>query len=271
MKKSTNHAPKIKITKSEDSLWKSKKQKRPNLYDYLKVLALFTMIIDHLGYYLLPEVLRLRLIGRVAFPIFLFLVGFSGSYRWRRDIFTYGIILWVLGASIAYFLGFGTFWANILIVIVLARAVISILEQKKKVWFFILVFLLLAIFHSWLAKWLDYWALGFFFVLRGWIAKKHSKWFRRGTLLLLWLFIQNIQIFDFWWSQGKLWWIEGLTVAYVWILGLFCKLKQENSSLISKISWWNCGILWLSKQALLLYGVHIVILALLGMWRFGYL
>ena len=50
-----------------------------NLYDRLKVLAVITMIIDHLGYYIFPEDLYLRLIGRIAFPIFLFLVGFYSN------------------------------------------------------------------------------------------------------------------------------------------------------------------------------------------------
>lgn len=59
------------------------KNTRPNLYDYLKVVAILTMIVDHLGYYLFPEVLEFRLIGRVAFPLFLFLVGFNASFRWR--------------------------------------------------------------------------------------------------------------------------------------------------------------------------------------------
>ncbi|MBQ7617148.1 hypothetical protein IJS64_04190 [bacterium] len=35
---------------------------RPNLYDYLKVLALITMLIDHIGYYLFPQYDWLRLI-----------------------------------------------------------------------------------------------------------------------------------------------------------------------------------------------------------------
>jgi len=47
---------------------------RPNLYDYLKVFAIIAMIIDHVGYYLYPELEVLRWIGRFAFPIFLFLV-----------------------------------------------------------------------------------------------------------------------------------------------------------------------------------------------------
>lgn len=74
---------------------------RPNLYDLLKVFAICVMIIDHIGYYLFPDLLELRLIGRFAFPIFLFLVGFNGSYRWRRSLLGMAIlvqiVMWILG------------------------------------------------------------------------------------------------------------------------------------------------------------------------------
>jgi uncharacterized membrane protein len=59
---------------------------RPNLYDYLKILALVTMIIDHVGYFLYPDMIRLRVVGRVAFPLFLMLVGYNLSYRQRRSL-----------------------------------------------------------------------------------------------------------------------------------------------------------------------------------------
>ena len=54
---------------------------RPNLYDYLKVYAICTMIGDHLGYFLFPEVIELRMIGRVAFPLFFLLIGRNESRR----------------------------------------------------------------------------------------------------------------------------------------------------------------------------------------------
>lgn len=41
----------------------------------LKVLALITMIIDHIGYMIFPEHFILRLIGRTAFPIYAFFVA----------------------------------------------------------------------------------------------------------------------------------------------------------------------------------------------------
>lgn len=41
----------------------------------LKIIACVTMLIDHIGAVLLPDLLFLRLIGRVAFPIFAFLIA----------------------------------------------------------------------------------------------------------------------------------------------------------------------------------------------------
>lgn len=69
---------------------------RPNRYDYLKLLALATMIVDHVGYFLFPEVIWLRVIGRIAFPLFLLLVGFNGSYKRRWSLWTMAIALQVI-------------------------------------------------------------------------------------------------------------------------------------------------------------------------------
>lgn len=41
---------------------------------YLKLLAVITMLIDHIGAVLLPEYILLRCIGRIAFPIYCFLL-----------------------------------------------------------------------------------------------------------------------------------------------------------------------------------------------------
>lgn len=45
----------------------------------LKVIALVTMTIDHVGAVFFPEVLFLRIIGRISFPIYAFLI--SEGYR----------------------------------------------------------------------------------------------------------------------------------------------------------------------------------------------
>lgn len=43
--------------------------------DRLKIIAVFAMTIDHIGAYLLPHITVLRIIGRIAFPIFAFMIA----------------------------------------------------------------------------------------------------------------------------------------------------------------------------------------------------
>lgn len=72
----------------------SRRLTRPaNTYDLLKSVAVLTMVIDHLGLYLFPEMLWLRVIGRSAFPLFLFLVGYSGhTHIDKRLLWSAGVV-----------------------------------------------------------------------------------------------------------------------------------------------------------------------------------
>ena len=48
-------------------------------YDILKTIALMLMLIDHIGYYFLPDNETLRAIGRLCVPVWAFLIGYSLS------------------------------------------------------------------------------------------------------------------------------------------------------------------------------------------------
>ena len=53
--------------------------------DILKIIALLTMTLDHIGYILTPSFeTSLRLIGRISFPIFVFLLVFNLN---QKDLF----------------------------------------------------------------------------------------------------------------------------------------------------------------------------------------
>ena len=65
----------------------------------LKVLALFTMLLDHMAYYLyLPE--PLRWVGRLAAPIFLFFVveGFGRTRNYKKYLLRVYAVAWVWGS-----------------------------------------------------------------------------------------------------------------------------------------------------------------------------
>ena len=52
----------------------------------LKIIAAIAMVIDHIGSYLFPQMMLLRIIGRLAYPIFAFMIaeGFEHSKNRRR-------------------------------------------------------------------------------------------------------------------------------------------------------------------------------------------
>jgi hypothetical protein len=46
----------------------------------IKLIAIFTMVIDHIGLFFFPDVILLRLIGRISFPLFAWLIA-NGAYH----------------------------------------------------------------------------------------------------------------------------------------------------------------------------------------------
>ena len=45
-----------------------------NTSDFLKIIAMVTMLIDHIGAILFPHIMIFRIIGRIAFPLFSYLL-----------------------------------------------------------------------------------------------------------------------------------------------------------------------------------------------------
>jgi hypothetical protein len=77
---------------------------------HLKLLAIVTMLIDHIGAGLFPELLALRVIGRLAFPIFAFFVceGYFHTHNVKKYAIRLGIF--ALVSEIPYNLLHGGFF-----------------------------------------------------------------------------------------------------------------------------------------------------------------
>jgi hypothetical protein len=65
---------------------KSAEPRAFNSYDAWKCFALVAMTIDHVGYYWITDEELWRMVGRLAMPVFAFLLGYNSSYRGRPEL-----------------------------------------------------------------------------------------------------------------------------------------------------------------------------------------
>jgi hypothetical protein len=75
--------------------------------ELLKIIAIVTMVIDHIGKILYPDLLLLRIIGRLSFPIFAYLIvlGIESTKKPRKYMVT--LLSFAVISQLPYFLAFG--------------------------------------------------------------------------------------------------------------------------------------------------------------------
>jgi len=103
----------------------------------LKMIAIFTMLIDHIGYVLFPEIILFRIVGRIAFPIFTFLI--AEGYCHTRDVKKYmsRLALFAIISEIPFDLAFHMdvfYWQgqNIFFTLLLGLLAIDLYDRYKE-------------------------------------------------------------------------------------------------------------------------------------------
>lgn len=99
----------------------------------LKLIACVTMLIDHIGAVLVPQNILLRMIGRIAFPIYCFLLAEGAHYTKnpRKYVLRLGIgaVLSELPFDLA--LSGGVDWQYQSVMVTLLLGVLALLCMKK--------------------------------------------------------------------------------------------------------------------------------------------
>ena len=143
---------------------------RANSYDALKAVALLAMMTDHLGHFIWPDIVWLRLIGRFAFPLFFFAIGYSLHYRSSALLWGYAVLILAAQAALA----FPPLPLNILFSVALSRLMMQLLLRKEAFLaehpFQILCLCLL--YHLGVAFLTDYGAFGLLYLLCGYYTRK---------------------------------------------------------------------------------------------------
>lgn len=114
----------------------------------LQIIAIISMIIDHIGLYLLPDCVPLRIIGRLAFPIFAFLVVEGFKHTHSRVQYFSRLLLCAIVTELPVFLlatlTHTTYHHNILFAYALAIPALFCVKRGGFVMIFVPLFAILA-------------------------------------------------------------------------------------------------------------------------------
>ncbi len=229
---------------------------RPNLYDYLKVIAIITMIIDHVGLIFYPEIQEFRIVWRTAFPIFLFLVWYNHSFRRRNSLRYRGIWFQIL-LRWGYFLwNTNITYLNILLAIWAVRVILSYLQPYKKIILETVIFLL-ACWAAWYTfTYIDYGTLSLTFGLLWYRARQYTK-----SIFLSWIIIASIIYHLFFMVTTRGYDPSFLMVSIGLILCIaLLRMQKSNTSLRTQSIPFNQSILFISQNALPIYVAQALIL-----------
>ncbi len=98
----------------------------------LKIIALIAMTCDHVGYQLFPQHEFLRMIGRLAFPIFAYMIAEGAKYTKNRLRYFLKMLGFGLLCSAVYFIAMGSLYQCILITFSLSVVLIYALDHAMK-------------------------------------------------------------------------------------------------------------------------------------------
>ena len=104
--------------------------------EWLKGIACVTMLIDHLGYIAFPQVLWMRMVGRLAFPIYCFLLTEGMVHTHSRPVYMLRLLLTGILSEIAFDLAFyrGFTWEkqSVMVTLLIGAVMLWGMELVKK-------------------------------------------------------------------------------------------------------------------------------------------
>lgn len=161
----------------------------------LKIIAIITMVIDHLGAVLFPEHLIFRYIGRLSFPIFCFLLveGFVHTRNIYKYVMRLGIFAIV--SEIPYDLAFSNelfAWnkQNVFFTLCLGVATLYLLKNTRQKWETVIYIVFALLFAEMLKS--DYGAFGIILIILFYMLYDDKAWKLTGGAI--WNFYNGIGI-----------------------------------------------------------------------------
>jgi len=232
-------------------------------FDAIKMFAIINMTADHIGYYFFPDDMWWRAIGRITFPVWFFLVGYSRSRLLGRTLWIYAILLVVDHV----FLGRHIFPMNALVTIILCRILLNFCEDHR-----LLpnrlpeIMALCVIFSCFTMPLFEYGSVAFLYALFGrMVHQKQTRHFLALTLTCYLLFIAwQMIVFPFNFLQ-----IIYVVLGTAWVVKWLSRCPNTIIWPNWTDSWWKTAITVLSRNTLPYYFYHRLLLEIIAAFLLG--
>ncbi len=97
----------------------------------LKLIALITMTIDHMGMMLFPKIKILRIIGRIAFPIFAYMIAEGCRYTRNRKKYLLSMVWLAAACQLVYFFAMDSLYMSVLVTFSLSIGLIYLTDYAQ--------------------------------------------------------------------------------------------------------------------------------------------
>lgn len=167
--------------------------------NHIKIIAVVSMLIDHIGVLFFPEMVCFRIIGRIAFPLFAFFIAEGFFYTKNKHKYLWLLIFFAVVAIYPYYL-FTGYWFKFNILFTFAFSVIIMLliekimtskNLDKFAYSFLLALLLLFISLLSMLNILNYGIFGVILPVLLWLTKKN-----KALQLTVFVFVLILQSFE---------------------------------------------------------------------------
>lgn len=222
------------------------------------------MVIDHLGLFLFQDIELLRVIGRVAFPLFIFCVGYNLKYSFDKSLFILAIIMLCLSFifSKGEYLYYRIFGSSVLFAIIFVRfslaQLIPILNSKNIV--FITIILWAANFVSY--QFIQYGTSGIILALCGYLIRQDSKLIENKSLYLLLNLILYACFNGLYMRYSLIGWVL-LSLEVILMHKMMAQFSIRDIDIQGKNIF-----KFIARNSLIIYFIHYEIFALLALYKY---
>ncbi|MDQ0193195.1 TraX family protein [Paenibacillus wynnii] len=206
----------------------------------MQLIAMLTMLIDHIGYIFFPQDMAWRYVGRIAFPIYCYALVQGHLHTSSKPKYLLRLLLIAVLAQLPYNLALDPHGLNVVFTLLLSALVLVVLDRFPNPWLGLIMVAGVSVIMDYFP--VDYGAYGLLLVLI--YRYTQSYWMVLGHLLLNTFYL----FYSGWVIQ-----MASLlpTFIIVFVPAFWGHLEKRR---VPRIAWWS------------FYPGHLLILALIKLY-----